>query len=227
MRRFHLVSILSQEYAAYEDAAAILKSFLDFRAGRAAFPLLTLMKYRPGEAVLDKVFIKDRIARGIDLYEKLGLKDWLPSQWEEWFPHLNLEKTLRHSCQFLVTDCRNNQKKFGISSYNKIKHGLLVVPSAKTYTSTMLDGPAALIPNDPDRAETTDKPFVVYAFEIDNEKIDAREQSVYFVQTTLRLLAALYLSATYPNDIAARWAGGVELCSKMTTSKTSDTLSGR
>ena len=73
----------------------------------------------------------------------------------------------------------------------------------------MPDVPAALVPNSTNNADTKDKPFVVYAFEMDDEKIHAREQSIYFVQTNLRLLAMLYLAAAYPDHVAKRWTGGV------------------
>jgi len=109
-KRFHLVSILNQEYAVYEDAAAMLKAFLDYHAGRVPFPLLALMEYKPGEAQLNKVLTENGITDGPNLYEKLCLKDWLPPHWKEWFPHLDLEKTLHLGCHFLVTECRNNQR---------------------------------------------------------------------------------------------------------------------
>lgn len=208
-RRYHIVSIISLEYAAYEDAAALIMSFLDYRTSGAAIPLERLIKYAPGEAVLDTVFTANSISTGDDLYQRLDLEEWIPSDWALWFPHLDLRKALKLACQFLVLDCRNNQKKLGVAAYNKIKHGLLVVPSARVYSSSMPDVPATIFANRDPVTQTT-SPFILYAFQMDDSKIIERERLVHFVQKTLRILAALYLSHTYPVTVQRVWGGNAQ-----------------
>jgi hypothetical protein len=61
------------------------------------------------------------------------LDTWIPGEWVKWFPDLDLKKALRLACAFSFQDCATNQKRYGVISYNKIKHGLLVVPSGRAY----------------------------------------------------------------------------------------------
>jgi len=205
-RRLHLLGLVGQEYAAYEDAAALLKAWLDWRSGVTATPLEPLFGYRPGEARLDKVFTDFAITTGEDLLKALSVAEWLPPEWTSWFPGLDLEKTVRVACRFLAENCRRNQKKFGVAAFNKIKHGLLVVQSAQSYLSTLPDAPAALIANQ-DPATASTHPYVVYALPADDNSLRERERSVHFTGRSLRLLACLYLLNRFPAAVAA-WGGG-------------------
>ena len=210
-RRLHLLGLLGQEYAAYEDAAALLKAWLDWRARAVTSPMETLLKYSPGEARLERVFSDANISTGDELYDALGCSAWLPPDWSLWFPSLQLEKTVRLGCQFLAVDCRANQKRFGVSAYNKLKHGLLVVPSGQRYVSSLPDSPAAIFRN-ADKASNSDNPVVVYGFPSTDDKLADRELSIHFVGRTLRLLAALYLLYRFPAKVAATWgASGREM----------------
>jgi hypothetical protein len=210
-RRLHLLGLLGQEYAAYEDAAALLKAWLDWRTKTVTSPMETLLKYKPGEARLDRVLSGANIVTGDELYDALGCSTWLPPDWSLWFPSLQLEKTVRLGCQFLAVDCRANQKRFGISAYNKLKHGLLVVPSGQRYEKSLPDSPAAIFLN-ANKATNSDKPVFVYGFPSTDDKLAERELSIHFVGRTLRLLAALYLLHRFPAKVAATWgASGREM----------------
>jgi hypothetical protein len=207
-RRHHLIGLLAQEYAAYEDAAAILKAFLDFGAGVVAFPLVTLMDYRPGEAELDRVLGGYKIYDTNSLVSRLRVLEWMPRAWQDSFPDIDLEKCIRFSCQFLVQDCRFNQKRYGVAAYNKIKHGLMVVPSAREYIYAMPDTPAAIFSTKKFSEVRDESPFILYGFPMDDAKIREHERLIHFVQKVLRLLAGLYLSATYPKRVQQVWGGG-------------------
>jgi len=205
-RRLHLLGLVAQEYAAHEDAAALLKAWLDWRSGTTATPLEPLFGYKPGEARLDRVFADFSITTGEDLLGALGVADWLPPEWRGWFPALDLEKTVRVACRFLAEDCRRNQKKFGVAAFNKIKHGLFVVPSARLYLPALPDAPAALIANQ-DQATATSQPLVLYALPADDNSLRERERSVHFIGQTLRLLVCLYLLHRFPAMVKASWGG--------------------
>ncbi len=205
-RRLHLLGLVMQEYAAYEDAAALLKAWLDWRSGATTTPLEPLFGYSPGEARLDKVFTDFAINTGEDLLAGLGATDWLPAEWANWFPALDLEKTVRLACSFFALDCRKNQKRFGVAAFNKIKHGLFVVPSARAYLSSLPDAPAALIANQ-DHATAPSQPYVVYALPADDSSLRERERSVHFVGRSLRLLACLYLLHRFPVTVKDAWGG--------------------
>ena len=205
-RRLHLLGVVGQEYAAYEDAAALLKAWLDWRSGATVTPLEPLFGFKPGEARLDKVFTDFAITTGDDLLKALGVPHWLPQEWAEWFPDLDLEKTVRVACGFFAEDCRRNQKKFGVAAFNKIKHGLFVVPSARSYLPALPDAPAALIANQ-DPATAAAQPYVVYALPSDDKSLREREMSVHFVGRSLRLLACLYLLHRFPTAVKRAWGG--------------------
>src|SRR5215204_3220016 len=54
-RSHHIVSLVQLEYAAYEDAAAILKALISTRQGKTNTVLKVLESYKPGEAVLASI----------------------------------------------------------------------------------------------------------------------------------------------------------------------------
>lgn len=174
--------------------------------GTVATPLETLFGYKPGEARLDKVFTDFAITTGEDLFKSLDVAQWLPPEWAQWFPKLDLEKAAHVACRFFADDCRRNQKKFGIAAFNKIKHGLLFVPSARSYLSALPDAPATIIANQ-DQETVPAKPYVFYIFSADDDSLRERERSIHFVGLSLRLLACLYLLHRFPAAVKAAWGG--------------------
>lgn len=205
-RPYHMVSLVLLEYAAYEDAAALIKAFLDRRAGQTSLLTEGLRGYRPGEAVLDDVLAKYGVTTGDDLFNELGLAEQLPANWSTWFPGLDIAKTLRLACAFLAMDCRKNQKKYGVAAYNKLKHGPIVVENASEFSPGMPAIPAMLIPNR-DQATVSETPFVIYGFEMQDTQIDERQRLVHFVQRSLRLLVACYVGIQHLNEVQHKWGG--------------------
>lgn len=193
----HFVNLLKEEYAAYEDVGAFLLSFLNFKSGKASTPLETLISFRPGEANISKIFELYNIQTGKDLFGILKIEEWIPINWDSWSPDFNLKKTLTLMCDFFVEDCQKNQKKYGIRAYNKIKHGLLMVPSGKIYLPDLPEGPAMIIKDD-------NKVPTLYGFEITNSDLENRYRSIHFIQCNLRLFAALYVCWKYPKHLALR-----------------------
>jgi hypothetical protein len=54
-RRLHFVNLLKEEYAAYEDAGAMLRAFLDYRASKVGIPLQTLIEFKARDVQLAEV----------------------------------------------------------------------------------------------------------------------------------------------------------------------------
>lgn len=203
-RRLHFVNLVKEEYAAYEDAGAMLKALLDYRAGKVAIPLQTLIDFKARDVHLAEVFGAYGVDSGEALWRALRLEDWIPDRWQEWFPDLNLEKALRLACSFFVEDCVQNQKRHGIVAYNKIKHGLLVTPSARQYQSNLPDAPGAIFPSLPADREASGKPYGILAFDPSDEQIENRHAAIEFVQCGLRLFAGLYVVWRYPDALERR-----------------------
>jgi hypothetical protein len=97
-----------------------------------------------------------------------------------------------------------NQKRYGVISYNKIKHGLLVVPSGRAYKPDVPDSPAALFLTPAERQKDGALPYTIYGFPSGDMQIEQRHASIEFVQCNLRLFAGLYVVARYPEALAAR-----------------------
>jgi hypothetical protein len=74
-RRLHLVNLIKEEYAAYEDAGAVLNAFLDWGEGRVEVPFASLLAYRPGEVALAAMFESHKITSSDQL---MLLLDWTP-----------------------------------------------------------------------------------------------------------------------------------------------------
>src|SRR5262250_1177451 len=181
-RRLHFVNLVKEEYAAYEDAGAMLKALLDYRTSKVAIPLQSLIDFRPRDVQLAEVFAAYGVSSGDALWLALRLEEWIPNRWQEWFPDLDLEKTMRLACNFFVEDCVQNQKRHGIIAYNKIKHGLLVTPSARQYLSHLPDAPGAIFRSLPADREASGKPYGIQAFDPSDEQIENRHAAVEFVQ---------------------------------------------
>lgn len=203
-RRLHLVNLVKEEYAAYEDAGAILNALLDYRRGKVAVPFASLMAFRPGDVELSTMFQGQKVASGDDLYAALAIDEWVPGQWTEWFPHLDLRKALRLACRFFFEDCVQNQKKYGVIAYNKIKHGLMLVPSGRAYRDHLPDSPAAIFSTPAEQQKEGKPPYIAYGFPSDDSQIEQRHTSIEFVQCNLRLITALYVVWRYPEVPRAR-----------------------
>jgi hypothetical protein len=207
-RRLHLLNLVKEEYAAYEDTGAILNAFLDYREGKVEVPIASLMTFRPGDVELSAMFDSHKVASGDELYAALKLEEWIPDAWVDWFPQLDLKKALRLACKFFFEDCAANQKRYGVIAYNKIKHGLMVVPSGRVYKGDLPDSPAALFSTPAELKKQGTPAYTVYGFPIDDLGIEQRHASIEFVQCDLRLFAGLYLACRYPTALTARGLSG-------------------
>jgi len=197
-RRLHLVNLVKEEYAAYEDVGAVLNAFLDYRSGKVAVPFASLMAFKPGDVELSTMFQGQKVASGDELYAALGIDEWVPSSWTEWFPQLDLRKTLRLACKFFFVDCVQNQKRYGVIAYNKIKHGLMLVPSGRAYRDDLPDSPATIFSTPAEQQKEGKPPYILYGFPSEDTQIEQRHASIEFVQCSLRLITALYVVWRYP-----------------------------
>jgi hypothetical protein len=59
---------LKEEYAAYEDAGAVLNAFLDYREGKVEVPIASLMAFKTGDVELSAMFKSHKIASSDELY---------------------------------------------------------------------------------------------------------------------------------------------------------------
>lgn len=203
-RDHHVISLVQLEYAAYEDAAALLKALLALRAGKAATVLDVLESYSPGEAVLANVFDETATGTPEALFAALRLGEAIPAEWNSWFPGLDLKKSLSLACGFFVKDCRTNQKELGIAAYNKSKHGPLTIAKGDLFGPNLAPVPSMFFRNKwPEKYGPN--PLIVYGFPSDDEAIENRERSIHFVQRSLRLLVAIILGHAYLDEVKRRW----------------------
>ena len=207
-RSHHIIALVQLEYAAYEDAAALLMSLVAVRQGRSPTVLEQLESYRPGEAVLDSVFKQLSVSSPADLHDQLQLDRAMPTAWSDWFPGLDLPKATVHACKLFLTDCRGNQKPIGIAAYNKSKHGPLVLSRGNLLDRRFAPVPSMFFANRWP-SEYGPYPVIIYGFEETDAAIEGRERIIHFVQSTLRLIVAVLLGDMYPAVVEARW-GSVE-----------------
>ena len=205
-RSHHIISVVQLEYAAYEDAAALLMALMRFESGSTSTVLETLESYAPGDAVLGKVLDSASVTDADKLYAALGLARAIPALWSSWFPGHDLEKSLKLACRFLALDCRANQKPDGIAAYNKSKHGPLVVGSGSVLGPHLAPAPSMFFGNKkPDASRPG--PVIVYGFPDDPAAIEEHERAVHFVQRSLRLIVAATLAMRYHDEVVRRFGG--------------------
>lgn len=199
-----LLAVYREEYSAYEDLGAMLDALLTNRRTPAVPLLERLISYGPGEVELPKVMERFGITGARELYDHLGLGELIPPNWTEQFPGLDLQKVLRSAADFFFVDCVRNQKKDGVRAFNKMKHGLLWVPNAKRYLPSQIEAPAALFKAEGRRPEAATNPFSLYAIPMTDQHLDSRLRSIHFIQTNLRMIAALRVIASYPEALRRR-----------------------
>lgn len=202
-QRLLLIAIYREEYTAYEDLGAFLDAFLANAADDSVLPIHRVLNYTPARVRL-KTLLKEH---GVDtpnkLYAKLKLDEWIPTDWKSVYPEIDLLKVLRTACAFFVQDCAENQKDYGVVGFNKIKHGLLVVPSAQRYHPRLPDVPGMLFPT-VDKTASASDPFTMQAVPYSDDKIEQRARVVHFIQVNLRLIAFLHVLRRWPATLKAR-----------------------
>lgn len=122
-RRAYTLGLYREEYTAYEDLGAFVDGFLAFGKDPKAIPLGRMIRYSPGNVKLDCMLQERGITKGQQLYDRLRLRDWVPTDWHAYFPNIDLQQVLLRSCCYTVDDCAKSQKPEGIAAFNKIKHG--------------------------------------------------------------------------------------------------------
>ncbi len=199
-RRLFVLALFREEYTAYEDLGAILDALLKQRAD-PGLPLLgSLLDYKPVEVRLATVMERFEINSWQRLHEQLGFGELVPAGWAEKHPGYDLAKTLRVAAQFFYLDCVGNQKSPGVKAFNKLKHGLMALPSAKRYLNeTMLDIPAMLFATDKASESAAEYPLTAYAIPMADENIDGRLKSLHFIQANLRLICGLLVVMRHPD----------------------------
>lgn len=203
-RRMFLLAVYREEYSAFEDLGAMLDSLLTHRQNPEVPLLEKLISYGVGQVELSKVMDRFAIKSSQELYARIGLSELIPPNWKQHFSGLDLEKALRTAADFFFVDCVRNQKKEGLRAFNKMKHGLLLVPNAKRYLPNQIDAPAALFKTDEARPDALDNPFSLYAVPMTDEHLDGRLRSVHFIQTNLRMIAALRVVSRHPDVLRHR-----------------------
>jgi hypothetical protein len=208
-RRFYTLNVFKEEYAAYEDAGAHLAAYLRYRTEKVASPFEALLQFKAKDVRLASLFAELGLTTGDHLFDALRLAEWIPPNWAEQWPQLKLEAAVRRSCAFLVQDCARAQKEEGIVAYNKIKHGAVIVPSAQAYLPHLPDYPGVLYPTSAQKPEAVDSPLTVYAINSSDASIEHRMRSIFFIQVSLRLLAAMYVAWRYPEVLAGSGPSGL------------------
>ncbi len=164
-RRMFLLAVFREESSVYEDLGAMLDALLSNRRDPAVPLLERLISYGVGQVQLATVMERFSIASSDQLCQELGLLDLIPVEWKERFPSLDLATALRTAANFFFVDCARNQKRDGLRAFNKLKHGLLLVPKATVYMrQNQIDAPAALFKTEEARPEAADNPFSLYRY---------------------------------------------------------------
>ncbi len=203
-RRLYILNLYREEYFAYEDLGAMLAALLVHQANPEIPVLETLLRYGPGTVKLAKLFEVHGVTSATQLHAALALDALIPDQWAKQFSDTDLPKALRVMTRFFFDECSKNQQPDGVKAFNKLKHGLLVVPDGRRYLSSQtVDGPAAIFAND-DTATNDINPMCLYTVPMNDEALEQRARSMHFIQANLRLLAALRVVAKHPEVVKKR-----------------------
>ena len=204
-RRFFTLAVFHQEYSAYEDLGAMLDAIMTHQVNSNVPILSRIAAYKVGEVQLSAVMNRFSVSSADDLYDRLGLADLIPLVWAEILPNIQLVKVLKTCASFFFVDCQKSQRREGLQAFNKLKHGLLAVPEASIYAPGIsVDAPATIFRTSNSKADSLEKPITIYAIRMGAEEIEDRLRAIHFVQSNLRLLAALLAIRYQPNRVVKR-----------------------
>jgi hypothetical protein len=187
--------LYKEEHAAYEDLGAFLEAIIRWNKKEVTVPFESILRYKDDKVALSVLFKRRKINNLKNLAEALNINQFIPATWNDHFPTVDCRAGLIGLCNYIVDDCVNNQKEYGVDAYNKIKHGLVLFPSGNKYASRLPDCPAVIISN---RDNTDSKPYILMAIPMSDFSIGQRAKTIEFVQATARALAALYVIGNYP-----------------------------
>jgi hypothetical protein len=204
LKRMFMLAVFREQYTAYEDLGAFLDGFLRNALSSSTAPLSRIMSYAPSDVRLAALFERFAIEHGDDLVTKLNLLSWAPQLWSTMFPSINIETVLRRMCACFVIDCAKTQTDHAVIAFNKLKHGLMFIPSARRFRRDWLDAPAILFQSRKDQPGWMENPVTTYQIPLGDKEVDARLQAVHFVETGLRFLSALYVMKQYPGVLRER-----------------------
>lgn len=203
-KRAFLLNVYREEYTAYEDLGAFIDAFLLAKTEPALLPLHRIISYGPGQVKLEGVLKRHQIGTGDGLFEGLGLAAWMPADWSEQYPTIDLKKVLRRACFFVVDDCGPGQRVTGVMAFNKIKHGLVLVPEGRRYASKLPSAPAIIFATRSDDPASKQNPVSILAIQMEPEKLEERLRIVHFTHFALRMFAMLYVLTRFPMVIQQR-----------------------
>lgn len=203
-RRLFLLAVYREEYSAFEDLGAMLYALLTHRRDPTVPILEKLISYKPRDVKLSKIMKQFRVNSEKDLCLQLGLADLIPPNWKEQYPDLDIEETLKKAAHFVFTDCIRNQKDDGVRAFNKLKHGLLVVPKAQRYLRSLPDAPAAIFKTDNSQSDSDQNSFTLWTIPMTDEHLENRLRGIHFIQVNLRLIALLFVVSQYPEIFQKR-----------------------
>ena len=203
-RRAFVLAVYREQYTAYEDLGVLLDSFLAYVGNASRPPLQRMMSYSPVEVRLSTIWSKHNVTSGDSLFRKLNLQHWIPTDWRTEFPKVDLTKVLRRLCWFAFDDCTRSQRPEGVRVFNKIKHGLLLVPNARRFRDDWLDAPAILMPTLGSDETVRRYPLTAFQLKSDEADVESRLMAIHAIQNNLRLLAALHVRQHYPAVLEQR-----------------------
>lgn len=207
-RRLFVLALFRELYTAYEDLGAMLDALISQRLEPSQPIVARLMSYRPIEVRLTDMFERFEIASWQMLYDRLGVPELLPRGWAQKFPDYNLERVLRVGIKFFFEDCARAQDEQGVRAFNKLKHGLLAVPSGRWYLpETLPDVPAMIFATDDSDEGVREFPLTAYAVTMHDDMIAARLKAIHFVQAILRMISALLVVTQHPEAAERRKPG--------------------
>jgi hypothetical protein len=210
-RRMFMLAIYREQYTAYEDLGAFLNGFLRHHQSPDKPPLKSIFEYTSSEVRLTALFNRFEIKTGDNLCSRLQLLEWVPASWPSAFPDIDIQKVIRRMCSFFVKDCSKTQSDLGVVAFNKLKHGLMFIPSGRRFRSDWLDAPGILFQSRRDQPRWVEDPVTVYQIPLGADEVEGRLQAIHFVETGLRLLSSLYVITRHADALHRRSLSDIEV----------------
>lgn len=204
-KRIYLVLLTELYQKSLEDLAAILLALyrrfnLDSGCGyqkkfsQTTTPLTyTIINYKVGEATIKKV--TDRCPSERDFITKLHINDLETLNINLLMPLLSVPSFYGELYKNILDWMEDQQKRFRM--YNKIKHGPVVIGSAKLLNNKNENAPAVIYSDE--SANLTDHPLIVHSLHFTEEEFILLQHGTLKVSDCIRDLLAIYLCKSYPD----------------------------
>ncbi len=196
-RRLAALTVFREEMNLWENLGALLFALKARFSSRAPTLLEGLVRYRPGDAVIQTQVAGMTAAEALVVF---GLQELVAIPHQGFLATLDLNNLVKNMAELIIDAYKKSQTEKRLQAYNKLKHGTIWVSSGRLFRSSMPDTPAAIFRrNDP----TPTEPYALFGLKQYHD-IEPHLVAISDGTNTITTIVGLYLLRFFAGFLAAK-----------------------